>query len=237
MFHLRKDGAEQHAGIAAGVFSDPAKGKGVDTIAGTPVPSDAPMAVYAAASDHGLVERWNKKGAKTWTLSVVGWVKDNEPTDLLYAAVLERARHLALLSEGRSGRSCCWQIRAPYKKPITDEETQSIVFQGSCSGFVEHCYEYAKRDLVDDDGALPLSEFDPDESDELKEEYQEALRETGEPKIARLYPSYQIRALQLDDFPWSPDLGFRRYPRGFFPDDGKKPAPSSGMSKGRRGPK
>jgi hypothetical protein len=192
VFHV--SGKSQHAGIAA-----------------TDGSVSAPLSVYAVASRSDIVETWNS--LSRWQVSVVGLVGTEPSRRLLALAQVlrecDRVRSLVADSmHSGATHACCWQIVDPYRL-VEDDASSTIIFTGSCAGFVEHCYEVAGIDIVDE-GALPVSSYSEGEASYIQGEYDRAGG-----GIARLYPSYQIRAFQLDEFPWNPDLAFRWFPEQF----------------------
>ena len=198
----------QHAGIAA---EDGEIGR--------------PLTVYASTSD-SLTERWDD--GELFHVVAVGWMDRDDGVEVRGNVLIE-CRRVEYMIRDRVGwpplsderpRCCQWQIRHPYRLLTEDEE---VIFAGSCSGFVEHCYEVAGIDLVaEGDGPgdlLPLTGYDDREPDYIKFQYMKAGG-----TIRRLYPSYQIRAFQLDEYPWVPDLRYRWFPDG-FEADASAPAP------------
>lgn len=139
----------------------------------------------------------------------MGWVEHPE-YEGVEDLVLRECRKLEfLLNDRPNRRSCCWQIREPHRY-VEEESVEGVVFTGSCAGFVEHCYEAAGVDLVDE-RQLPDSKPLLDEPFHIHQEYGRATGGT----IKRLYPSYQIRAFQRDTYPWIPDINFRWFPERF----------------------
>ncbi|MCY1021358.1 hypothetical protein [Pyxidicoccus sp. MSG2] len=195
LFHVSE--LEQHAGIAA---------KAGDL--------DGPVEVYAVARE-GVRETWNLgpdgKEAR-WKVRVVGWV-DHPDFELQHVQerVMICCRDLERRAMGKRkrGHACCWRLRPPYRL-VSDEETGNVIFSGSCSGFVEHCYEQAGVDLVREDG-LPETKLRSGERGPVVKEYSLAPGGT----IRRLFPSYQIRAFQKDTYPWDPDTVFQWFPENF----------------------
>ena len=186
------DGSAQHAGIAEskGAFS-------------------SPISVYSITGANSLLERWSSEDR--WQLTVLGRL--GKITHLARQAVagrvLRECRDIADLLEGRRdgiSHKCCWQIRYPSE---FIKESETVVFSGSCAGFVEHCFEKAGVVLINKD-KLPQSTPQLDEYSYIQKEYEKAGG-----VIKRLYPSYQIRAFQLEEYPWEPDIAFRFFPEGF----------------------
>jgi hypothetical protein len=192
LFHVQ--GLRQHAGIAA----EPAKAEGA-------------VKVYTATEN--LCEYWNTepehKRRTRWRIRVAGWIEHADIPEVR-GEVLRQCNRLESLTYGRPAeRSCCWQIRDPYRL-VEDEDVEAVVFTGSCAGFVEYCYEKAGVDLVDE-AQLPETQLMEGEPSYIREEYDNA----PENRIKRLYPSYQIRAFQEEIYPWTPDPDFRFYPTNF----------------------
>lgn len=196
LYHV--DGRSQHAGIA----EDDADFNGT-------------VEAYAAARRSTFRERWN--GAlddgrpSQWRVNVFGWVEHPEDEPIEDRVLMECESLMDLLRDKRGNKrqACCWQIGDGYQVMI-EEDTSTVVFRGSCAGFVEHCYTMAGVDLVQDRNLL-ATRYEAGESEEVYREYERAEGKT----IKRLYPSYQIRAFQEDTYPWEPDIAFRWFPENF----------------------
>jgi hypothetical protein len=186
------DKMRQHAGIVASTAT-----------------SDRPLDVYAVFGPGGLKETWNIPEESQFTIA--GYVQGPE-TDEVLGNVLRECNRIESLVEGavaNGGNGCCWRL-TPYRL-LEDAPSASIVFKGSCAGFVEHCYERAGIDLVDE-ADLPVTQWTEGESNAIRNQYEKAKPTKT---IRRLYAAYQIRAFQQEQYPWSPDLRFRWFPEGF----------------------
>lgn len=199
--------ADIQAGDAVFCVKEKSQHAGIASQSG---PGGARLDVYAVARSRSIREVWNAGSGSPWVVTVTGWVSGQAARDDIRGHVLRECDRIeALVQEAvdRRSRPCCWQIRNPTF--LCDEATATIVFSGSCAGFLQHCYRVAGVELVH--GDLPVSTYTSGEIDDILEEYERANN-----AIRRLYPSYQIRAFQLDQYPWVADLRYRWYPEGFY---------------------
>ncbi len=128
---------------------------------------------------------WNDIGSN-YFVDVVGVRdEDTEPMDLKMVAVVANT-----VRNHHSGLTCGWAKKMALHKSIKVGDGLSLFQYGTCSHFVEYCYEAADLDIVNQ-----AFTFDPNDRD-------------------RIYPSLQIYIFSTgrygEEIPWCDN--FKSYP-------------------------
>ena len=93
--------------------------------------------------------------------------------------------------------------------PDPNAPGERIVVNGTCSAFVEDCYEFTNNDIVREDAVPPIELSDFAELIGEKERFDKGRLSFFDSRVrwpcSILLPAYQMRAFEGKKYPYSPD--------------------------------
>jgi hypothetical protein len=147
---------------------------------------------------------WKSKPRKDqWKADVLARRNDIGARRSAEVARIARDNWGEFIKVGSSDPSRQWNLHN-YKRTRKDRLGRILFLSGTCVGFVEHCYEQAKLDLVDDDDRLSLPEVE--DRPGLVKDLRAAIGPKADAYLRdrTLMSNSQLCAFSKDDYPHHP---------------------------------